>query len=150
MEEKMDLLLKNGLVVTENECKRVDIAVKNGKIAGLLERGSKTCCSEKEMDKYSAGISLVPYIMMSLIVDSSASFPRFCLKASLMSFMQVMVPMVRDLHLVKSGTKFSMGRISIVQEPISTMTTDFLSSGSFATTPAYPCGNTLTERRFTE
>ena len=26
----------------------------------------------------------------------------------------------------------------------------FLSSGSFATTPAYPCGNTLTERRFTE
>ncbi len=28
MEEKMDLLLKNGLVVTENECKRVDIAVK--------------------------------------------------------------------------------------------------------------------------
>ena len=32
MEEKMDLLLKNGLVVTENECKRVDIAVKNGKI----------------------------------------------------------------------------------------------------------------------
>lgn len=24
MEEKMDLLLKNGLVVTENECKRVD------------------------------------------------------------------------------------------------------------------------------
>ena len=50
MEEKMDLLLKNGLVVTENECKRVDIAVKNGKIAGLLERGSKTCCSEKEID----------------------------------------------------------------------------------------------------
>ena len=48
----MDLLLKNGLVVTENECKRVDIAVKNGKIAGLLERGSKTCCSEKESGTY--------------------------------------------------------------------------------------------------
>ena len=64
------------------------------------------------MDKYSAGISLVPYIMMSLIVDSSASFPRFCLKASLMSFMQVMVPMVRDLHLVKSGTKFSIAAMS--------------------------------------
>lgn len=47
------------------------------------------------MDKYSAGISLVPYIMISLMVDSSASFPRFCLKASLMSFMQVMVPMVK-------------------------------------------------------
>lgn len=47
MEEKMDLLLKNGLVVTENECKRVDIAVKNGKIAGLLERGSKCRASRK-------------------------------------------------------------------------------------------------------
>lgn len=52
------------------------------------------------MDKYSAGISLVPYIMISLMVDSSASFPRFCLKVSLMSFMQVMVPMVRDLHVI--------------------------------------------------
>lgn len=48
MEEKMDLLLKNGLVVTENECKRVDIAVKTGKLQDFWKGGVRPAVRKKK------------------------------------------------------------------------------------------------------
>lgn len=47
---KAELLLRNGLAVLESGCAEVDIAVQNGRIQALFERGMALCQAEREID----------------------------------------------------------------------------------------------------
>lgn len=57
-----DLLVLNGLVVTDQETAELDIAVKDGKIAKLAPRGSLNGASAKKTIDAQGGMVMVTYL----------------------------------------------------------------------------------------
>lgn len=64
-----DLIIRNGVVVTDAEVQELDIAVKDGKIARIVHRGGLSVASATKVIDAEGGYVMVgPFLLTSFVV----------------------------------------------------------------------------------